>query len=130
MSESYKVYASQEYVNSTVDVVLDSANAYTDAQIAEIPAPDVSGQINEHNADTQAHADIRAALSNKSDTSHVHTVSNISDLTATATELNYMDGVTSNVQTQIDSLKSSLTTEQWTFTLEDGSTVTKAVHVG
>ena len=35
-------------------------------------------------------------------TSHNHTVANITDLTATATELNYMDGVTSNVQTQLD----------------------------
>jgi len=30
------------------------------------------------------------------------TVSQISDLTATATELNYVDGVTSDIQTQID----------------------------
>ncbi len=37
------------------------------------------------------------------DNSHNHTVSNISDLTATATELNYTDGVTSNIQTQLDS---------------------------
>lgn len=39
--------------------------------------------------------------------SHTHTVSNISDLTATAAELNYMDGVTSNVQTQLNSKASS-----------------------
>lgn len=42
-------------------------------------------------------ANIGAAAS-----SHTHKVANISDLTATATELNYMDGVTSNVQTQLD----------------------------
>lgn len=42
-------------------------------------------------------ANIGAAAS-----SHSHTVANISDLTATAAELNYMDGVTSNVQTQLD----------------------------
>lgn len=42
-------------------------------------------------------ANIGAAAS-----SHTHTVANITDLTATATELNYMDGVTSNVQTQLD----------------------------
>ncbi len=41
--------------------------------------------------------DIGAAAS-----SHTHKVANITDLTATATELNYMDGVTSNVQTQLD----------------------------
>lgn len=54
-------------------------------------------------------------------------------ITATATEINYMDGVTSNVQTQIDSLSSEIadlkTTEPWTFTLEDGSTTTKLVYV-
>ena len=41
--------------------------------------------------------------------SHKHTVSEISDLTATATELNYMDGVTSNVQAQLDSKADSAT---------------------
>ena len=41
-------------------------------------------------------------LTTKASTSHTHTVSDITDLTATATELNYMDGVTSNVQTQLD----------------------------
>ena len=29
-----------------------------------------------------------------------------------------------------DAVKASMTTEEWTFTLEDGSTVTKAVYVG
>lgn len=43
------------------------------------------------------------AVSTKANKSHTHTTSNISDLTATATELNYMDGVTSNVQAQLDS---------------------------
>ena len=38
----------------------------------------------------------------KSDVGHTHTVANITDLTATATELNYMDGVTSNVQAQLN----------------------------
>lgn len=38
----------------------------------------------------------------KANATHNHTVANITDLTATATELNYMDGVTSNVQTQLD----------------------------
>lgn len=44
----------------------------------------------------------KVALDGKSDTGHGHTVSEISDLTATAAELNYMSGVTSEVQTQID----------------------------
>lgn len=36
------------------------------------------------------------------DNSHKHTVSNISDLTATASELNYTKGVTSSIQTQLN----------------------------
>lgn len=43
----------------------------------------------------------------KANASHTHTVANITDLTATASELNYMDGVTSNVQVQLDSKASS-----------------------
>lgn len=35
---------------------------YTDDKIAAIPTPDVSGQINAHNADGSAHADIRQAV--------------------------------------------------------------------
>lgn len=42
-------------------------------------------------------------LTPKADKEHVHMVVDIADLSATATELNYMDGVTSNVQTQLDS---------------------------
>lgn len=58
---------------------------------------------------------ITSAISNKANVQHEHTVSEISDLTATAnqlnvldgitastTELNYVDGVTSNIQTQLN----------------------------
>lgn len=38
-----------------------------DAAIAAIPIPDVSGQINEHNISTEAHADIRASIDVKQD---------------------------------------------------------------
>lgn len=44
----------------------------------------------------------------KANASHTHKVANITDLTATATELNYMDGVTSNVQVQIDANKEAI----------------------
>lgn len=37
---------------------------YVDEAIGEIPTPDVSGQIGEHNADENAHADIRTAVGN------------------------------------------------------------------
>lgn len=38
---------------------------------------------------------------------HKHKVADITDLTATAAELNYMDGVTSNVQAQLNTVSSS-----------------------
>ncbi len=47
-------------------------------------------------------SEINASISEKANTSHTHTVANISDLTATATELNYVSGVDSNIQTQLD----------------------------
>jgi hypothetical protein len=50
---------------------------------------------------------IKDLIDGKADATHSHTVSNISDLTATATELNYMDGVTSNVQTQLNNKASA-----------------------
>lgn len=40
---------------------------YVDEQIASIPTPDVSGQINNHNTDENAHSDIRALIDAKSD---------------------------------------------------------------
>ena len=45
---------------------------------------------------------LQTELDSKADSEHTHTVSQISDLTATVTELNYVDGVTSAIQTQLD----------------------------
>ena len=41
-----------------------NANKYTDQKIAAIPTPDVSGQIANHNADPEAHPDIRELIAN------------------------------------------------------------------
>lgn len=61
------------------DNSLDSAKEYTDTQIALIPTPDVSGQINTHNASETAHNDIRnlindlqSELNDKVDSEHSH----------------------------------------------------------
>lgn len=48
----------------TVDDILADAVAYTDTQIAAIPTPDVSGQINTHNNSDTAHSDIRTLANN------------------------------------------------------------------
>ena len=44
---------------------LNDAKSYTDQKISQIPTPDVSGQIAEHNASPEAHSDIREALNGK-----------------------------------------------------------------
>ena len=49
-----------------------NANNYTDQKIAAIPTPDVSGQIDAHNRATDAHSDIRAAVSNAQSTANNH----------------------------------------------------------
>lgn len=41
---------------------LSDSKAYTDEQIGAIPTPDVSGQIDTHNTDSEAHTDIREAI--------------------------------------------------------------------
>lgn len=63
------------------------------------------GDLIDDNTDAIDALEIVAA--GKADKVHLHTVSDIADLTATATELNYMDGVTSDVQTQLDGKASS-----------------------
>ena len=52
-----------EKTAGSVKKALADAKSYTDAQIKAIPTPDVSGQINAHNTDATAHADIREAVS-------------------------------------------------------------------
>ena len=53
---------------------------------------------------------VSAALGGKADKSHSHKVSDVSDVTVTATEINYLSGVTSNVQTQLNTLPKKMQT--------------------
>lgn len=48
----------------------------------------------------------------KADEEHTHEISEIEDLTVTATELNHLDGVTSNVQAQLDGLSNDYMTKE------------------
>ena len=45
---------------------------------------------------------VSTALAGKSDTSHTHLLSSVTDVTATAAEINYLTGVSSAIQTQIN----------------------------
>lgn len=70
-------FATPAYVDSKAATAESNANQYTDQKIASIPTPDVSGQINTHNADETAHADIRGAMNN-----HIANKSNPHGVTA------------------------------------------------
>lgn len=52
--------------------------------------------------------EIDSLLNTKSDTGHTHLVSDLSDITVTSTEINYLSGTTDNVQLQIDTLATNL----------------------
>lgn len=58
----------------------------------------------DHNHDDlyYTESEIDAKLASKSDATHNHTVSNITDLSVSAAELNYLEGATSNIQTQLN----------------------------
>jgi hypothetical protein len=49
------------------------------------------------------------ALAGKSNTLHTHLLTAITDVTVTATEINYLTGVSSSVQTQLNSKQSTIT---------------------
>ena len=76
------------------------------------------------NENTTALDALETVAAGKADASHTHTVSEVTDLTATAEELNYMDGVTSNVQTQLDT---KATMFGYTATSTDGVAYTATV---
>lgn len=57
-------FATPAYVDTKAATAEKNANKYTDQKIAAIPTPDVSGQINAHNVDSNAHADIRDMIRN------------------------------------------------------------------
>jgi hypothetical protein len=76
--------------------VANSAYNWEDARTITLGG-DLSGNVS---IDGSSDVTLTATVSNNS---HTHTLSNISDVTATATEVNYVDGVTSNIQTQLDS---------------------------
>lgn len=66
----------------------------------------------------------------KANSSHNHTVANITDLTATATELNYTDGVTSNIQTQLNGKAASSHTHNYAGSSSPGGAATNSNALG
>lgn len=52
-------FATKSEAQGYANTAESNAKSYTDQQISAIPTPDVSGQIGEHNTNTEAHNDIR-----------------------------------------------------------------------
>jgi hypothetical protein len=86
-------------LNGDVYVDITNLNVY-------VKASGVWGSPTAINAYTTTEVD--TLLSGKSATGHTHTLANITDITATATEVNYLSGVVENVQSQLDSIGNSV----------------------
>lgn len=107
-----KVISSTYETKTDASSKLSEAKAYADSVGATVKndllngagtAYDTLKELGDLIVDNQDAIDaLEEIASGKADASHTHTVANITDLTATATEINYMDGVTSNVQAQLD----------------------------
>ena len=100
-----------------------SGTTFSNSGVRSISSGSTNGTISVNTGGTSAEVAVKGlgsaaytASSAYASASHTHTVSQISDLTATAaelnkmdgvtattTELNYVDGVTSNIQSQLDS---------------------------
>ena len=90
-----------------------AANSYTDDKIANLleNSTEAIDSIFELRDAMEENADAISALetiaAGHADKIHTHKVEDITDITVDATEINYLDGVTSNVQTQLDGKSNS-----------------------
>ena len=113
------------FAGSNVSITTDATNdkvtfSVADATTSTKGVVQLSDSVTSDSSTTAATSySVRAAhklagqaydlANSKADHTHNHTVSQIGDLTVSASELNYMDGVTSNVQAQLDGKQSSIT---------------------
>lgn len=99
----YYSKVSGEQLADTLAAVKEDVDAFfKDATISEA-AKDTLKEIQDYiESDASAAEEMLSSLANKAEKDHKHTVADITDLTATAAELNYMSGVTSGVQAQLD----------------------------
>ena len=94
----------------SASLVLEQSKAYTD----EVKNGLLNGAGNAYDTllelgnlideNTDAIEALETVATNKADKVHSHTVDDIANLTVSTTELNYLNGVTSEVQAQLDAL--------------------------
>ncbi len=99
---------------------VDGVTSNIQTQIDNI---DASGSVTFENIN--ANGDVGAGSDQVAQGNHTHTVANITDLTASATELNYTDGVTSNIKTQLDGKQAS-----GSYATSDASSLTSGTLSG
>lgn len=92
------VFALKTHTHTTSDI----SDFVVDSELSSTSTNPVQNKVldAEFDAISQAMGALESDIDN-----HVHKVSNISDLTVTATELNQLNGVTDNVQVQLDQLQ-------------------------
>lgn len=102
-NDYYAKTLGEELADTLAEVKEDVDAFFKDATISAA-AKDTLKEIQDYiTSDASAAEEMLASLANKAEKGHKHDASDINGLTVSAEELNYMDGVTSNVQTQLDS---------------------------
>lgn len=102
LKDTFATLTHTHKVSDLTDYTVDSALSGSSTNPVQNKVLDA-----EFDAISQAMGVLEEAIDGKADSSHNHKVSDISDLTVTATELNHLDGVTDNVQVQLDSKSDS-----------------------
>lgn len=102
---------SRALVSSTLGVITESPVTSTEIQYLDGVTSNIQTQLNNKAANSHTHTatqvtGLTPSKAMVSDSSGHPSVSNV-----TSTELNYLDGVTSNIQDQIDTLNSNLMTK-------------------
>ena len=112
-------------------------NAYLDGKLAEKYSPDNKPKPEDIGASANGHKHTKSEVTDfptsMTPTAHNHSASEINSGTFGSDRLPTVPvakGGTGATTAEAARTNLGLTTENWTFTLEDGSTVTKAVYVG
>lgn len=88
-------FASTAYVDDKAATAESNAKTYADQKIAAIPTPDVSGQINTHNTNADAHNDIRLLITEL--TNRLNALANSEDV-----DLDQMDELVAYIKANRD----------------------------
>lgn len=92
-----------EELADTLAAVKEDVDAFFKDAIISEAAKDTLKEIQDYiTSDASAAEEMLSSLANKAEKEHKHDVADINGLTATVAELNYMAGVTSGVQGQLD----------------------------